>query len=409
MSPDLIPTLACVSAAAALAPIVAALVPRRVLPIIVAEILLGIVAGPSGLGLIEPNPVLAVLSTLGFAMLMFFAGMEIDLKVLVANSGVGRVGPRRPLAWSIAIVLTTFFISVAGSYLVFGGARPFAHVLFLALVLSTTSVGIVVPTLKERGLTAGPYGQILLAGAILADFLTMLLISVLAASMSGGDAARTWLPVLFVLLAAGVGIVVLRLGRTAASRRYVARLDTPTGQMSLRAAFALVFVLALVAEHLGAELVLAAFLAGIVVGAVVPRTGAMHAEIEALGFGFLIPMFFFAVGVGFDLPALLASDVTLAALPALVLIAYANKILAVLPLARYFSWNEVVSGGVLLSARLSLIIAAAAIGMRLGVLDSALNAAMILLAIFTAVVSPLLFNVLSLAGTRERAGRNPTP
>ncbi len=393
MPHDLIPTLAWVSAAAALAPIVAASLPRRIVPIIVAEIVLGMIVGQSGLGLIVPNPSLDLLSLLGFAMLMFVSGLEIDLDILVRRASGARGGPGRPLAWSIAIVLGTFALSVAGAYAIFGATRPISHVLFLAVVLSTTSVGIIVPTLKERGLTAGPYGQILLAGGILADFLTMLSVSVLGVWIVGGGITEGLLPLFFVMVAAGAGVVIKRLGRSAALRAFVGRLDTPTGRLPLRTTFLLLFLLALVAERLGAELVLAAFLAGIIVGELTPREAIRREQIESLAYGFLIPMFFFGVGVGFDLPALLSSRETLAAFPALIAIAYANKILPVIPLRRYFSWTEVLGGGLLLSARLSLIIAAAAIGLRIGVLDSALNSAMILLAVITAIVSPALFNI----------------
>lgn len=396
MPSNLVSTLAWVAAAAVLATMIAALLPRRLLPVIVAEILLGMMAGPSALGLIEPNEVLNVLSWLGFAMLMFVSGLEIDLKVLVARAGHGeRSGPRHPLAWSVGIVAATFVLSVAGALAIFGSSLPVSHLLFIALILSTTSVGIVVPTLKERGLTAGTYGQIVLASAILADLLTMLFISVLATWIAGGNVAQSWLPALFVIVTAIGGMIIVRFARNPAVRAYVSRLNTPTGRLPLRGAFALLFVLAAVAEHMGAEFVLAAFLAGIIVGALVPRGAAVPLQLEFMGFGFLIPMFFFSVGVGFDLPALVASPQAVAALPALVVLAYANKILPVLALRRYFSWNEVVSGGVLLSARLSLIIAAAAIGLRLEVLDTALNSAMILLAVFTAIVSPVLFNVLA--------------
>jgi len=143
------------------------------------------------------------------------------------------------------------------------------------------------------------------------------------------------------------------------------------------------------------ELVLAAFVAGFAVGAASPRGSGLRAKVESTGFGLLVPMFFFAVVVGFDLPALLGSPQSLAAMPASIAVAYANKIVPMLPLARFFSWREVLGGGSLLGARLSLIIAAAAIGMRLGVVDAAMNAAMILLALASAIISPALFNLLA--------------
>ncbi len=396
MTDHLIPSLAWVTAAAVLAPFIASIVPGRLVPIIVAEIFLGVILGQSGLGVILPNDSLDVLGRLGFALLMFVSGIEIDLDILVRRAPAStRPGPGRPLAWSIGIVLGTFALSVAGALLIWSDTRPLPHILFLAVVLSTTSVGILVPTLKERGLTTVPFGQILLAVGILADFVTMLSVSVLAVWITGGSIVSGLLPLLFVLIVSGVGLAIVRAGRSSRLRAVAGRLDTPTGRVPLRAAFALVFALALLAETLGAELVLAAFLAGIIVGRLVPRGATLRGQIDALAYGFLIPMFFFSVGVGFDLPALVSSPATVGALPALLAVAYVNKIVPVIPLRRYFAWDEVLGGGLLLSARLSLIIAAAAIGLRIGVLDPALNSAMILLAVITSIVSPTLFNLVT--------------
>ena len=393
MRHELIATLAWVSAASALAPLVAAVLPRRLLPVVIVEIVLGMLAGTSGFAFVTPNAALELLGLVGFAALMFVSGIEIDLGILARNAD-STGGPRRPLLMSVAMVLATFVLSSLGAALIWHGTRPIVELLFLALVLSTTSVAIVVPTLKERALTACAFGQIVLACAILADLLTMLGVSMLGASIAGGDVAKSALPLLFVAVAALVAGLVWHLARSPAFAALFARLDSPTSRLPMRAAFALLFALAWLAQGFGAELVLAAFVAGIAVGAISPRGSALRERIEASGFGFLIPMFFFSVGVGFDLPALLASPQTLAAMPALIALAYANKLVPMLPLARWFAWREVLGGGALLSARLSLVIAAAAIGARLGVIDAALNAAIILLAMFTCIISPALFNLL---------------
>lgn len=410
-------TLAWLTGAAALAPLLAALQPRRLLPVIVIEIVLGIAVGPSGFGWFERNASLDLLAGFGFALLMFVSGIEIDLKLLVGQpltpalspegrgggcAGV-RDGPRRPLLWIVSIVFATFAMSLAGAWALWHDTRTPAELWFLSLVLSTTSVGIVVPTLKERAFSAGTFGQIILGCAILADVLTMLGVSVAAAWIAGGDVARSASPLLFVVAAALGCALLLRVARRTAVVALVRRLDTPTGRLPLRAAFALLFALALLAHGLGAELVLAAFVAGVAVGAISARGSRLREQIESTGFGLLIPMFFFAVGVGFDLPSLLASPATLAALPGLLVLAYANKVLPLLALRRFYAWPRLLGGGALLAARLSLIIAASAIGLRLGVLDAALNAAMILLALVTAVVSPLLFNLLEPARAEEEA------
>ena len=403
MRHELVVTLAWVSAAAALAPLLTAALPRRVVPVIVAEIVLGIAVGPSGFGLLTPNPALDLLAGLGFALLMFVSGIEIDLRLLTRNTSAA--GPRRPLLWTLPIVLATFALSFAGASWLWRGERGTAELLFLSFVLSTTSVGIVVPTLKERALTATAFGQLLLACAILADLFTMIGVSVIAAWIAGGELLRALQPLLFVLVAALGCLLLVRFGRGTATLALLRTLDTPTARWPMRAAFALLFALALLAEALQAEMVLAAFVAGIAVGAMSPRGSALRDRVEASGFGLLIPMFFFGVGVGFDLPALLASPATLAALPALLMLAYGNKIVPMLPLRGFFGTRELLGGGVLLAARLSLVIAAAAIGVRLGVLDAALNAAMILLALCTAVLSPVLFNLLAPAAAPIAAAR----
>lgn len=395
MPPDALLSLAFATLAAALAPLIAAGLPRQAVPVIVVEILLGIVAGPSGLGWVTPNAALDLLALLGFAALMFVSGLELDPALLMrpgAPVGGPRLGRR-----VVGMVLGTLAISLAGAWALWGGQRPAAELIFLALLLSTTSMGTVLPTLKEHALTTGAYGQMLLACAVLAGLVAMLGLSMVGAWIAGGSPVRGLLPLVFALALIGVGVLLPRLRRAAvwlALRDRLAPLDTPTLRWPLRAAFALLFGLALVAQALGTALGLAAFAAGLAVGALSARGSALRERVESAGFGLLIPMFFFAVGVGFDLRALLDSPRTLALLPALLAIAYLNKLLPLLALRRHYDWPQLLGGGLLLGARLSLIVAAAALGRRLGVLDAAFESAVILLALLTTLVSPMLFRLL---------------
>jgi Trk K+ transport system NAD-binding subunit len=147
------------------------------------------------------------------------------------------------------------------------------------------------------------------------------------------------------------------------------------------------------AEWLGTEIILGAFLAGAIISVLAEREGShLHLKMEAIGFGFFVPIFFIMVGVRFDLPALLSAPRALLLVPLLLVVAYAIKFLAALLYRFNFSWRETLAAGALLSSRLSLIIAAAAIALELGIIDQAINSGIVLVAIVTCTLSPVLFN-----------------
>jgi Kef-type K+ transport system membrane component KefB len=149
------------------------------LPIVVGEILAGII-GQSGLDLVTASPTLTFLAEFGFTFLMFLSGLEISFDTLFATAEAGQEQHRprwqHPLAlaglYFVATVLLALMIGLGLTQL--GLVR---HPVLLALILSTTSLGIVVPVLKERGLTTTLYGQVVLVTALLSDFVTLLLLS----------------------------------------------------------------------------------------------------------------------------------------------------------------------------------------------------------------------------------------
>jgi CPA2 family monovalent cation:H+ antiporter-2 len=250
-----------------------------------------------------------------------------------------------------------------------------------------------VPVLKERDLTGTRYGQSLLISALVADFVTLLLISVVVAAISHG----LTLDLLLVLLLLGAFVTLGRVGRLAASiprlRRLVEELSHATAQIQVRGAFALMVAFIVLAEWLGTEIILGAFLAGAIISLLAKREGShLHLKMEAIGFGFFVPIFFIMVGVDFDLPALLSSSKALLLVPLLLGVAYAIKFVSALVYRLNFPWRETLAAGALLSSRLSLIIAAAAIALDLGAINQATNAAIILVAIVSCTMSPMLFN-----------------
>jgi Kef-type K+ transport system membrane component KefB/Trk K+ transport system NAD-binding subunit len=386
-------SLLLITGLAASVPLLASQFRRLHIPIVVGEILVGIVIGKSGLNLIEPSPALEFLAVFGFTYLMFLSGLEVDFGALINSR---KVPNGRPLGDPLSLALPVFALTVGGALLVALGLARVGLIqspLIMALILSTTSLGIVVPVLKERDLSGTRYGQSLLVSALVADFATLLLISVAVAAVSRG----LTLDLLLVLLLLGAFATLARMGQLAARvprlRRVVDELSHTTAQIQVRGAFALMVAFIVLAEGVGTEIILGAFLAGAIISLLAEREGShLHMKMEAIGFGFFVPIFFIMVGVSFDLPALLNSPPALLLVPLLLAIAYAVKFLATLLYRLSFSWRETLAAGALLSSRLSLIIAAAAIALNLGIINEATNSAIILVAIVSCTLSPVLFN-----------------
>jgi CPA2 family monovalent cation:H+ antiporter-2 len=212
------------------------------------------------------------------------------------------------------------------------------------------------------------------------------------------------LDILLVVMLFIAALIAFRVGRAllrrSAANRVFDEIIPVSSKTRLHASMALLLAFVILAGLLGAEMILGAFLAGVVVSLLSgPRQTQLKSELDAIGFGFFIPVFFLMIGVQFDLPALLRSHRTWVLAPALLAGAYLIKILPGLLLRLRFTWKETFAGGILLSSRLSLIIAASGIGLRLGAIDEPTNAAFILIAAVTATVSPVLFNRLTASAT----------
>jgi len=369
----------------------------RWLPVVVGEIIVGMIVGRSGLNIVRPDATLEFLAEIGLAILMFLSGLEIDFSVLTSPP---RIRGRRASPLLLAGTSFLLTIGLAGLFsreLVARGLTD--DIVMVGLILSTTSLGIVLPVLKERRLSAGAFGQTLLLAALLADFVTMLLITVYVTIRAKGLS----LDILLVALLFVAALVAFRVGRAALRKSAADRVFDDIIQVSsktrLHASMALLLAFVILAGLLGSEMILGAFLAGAVLSLL---SGAhqtqLKGDLDAIGFGFFIPVFFLMIGVQFDLPALLRSRRTWILAPLLLVAAYLIKVLPALLFKLRFTWKETLAGGFLLSSRLSLIIAASGIGLRLGVIDESTNAAFILIAAVTATLSPVLFNGLTSAG-----------
>jgi Trk K+ transport system NAD-binding subunit len=263
----------------------------------------------------------------------------------------------------------------------------------MGLILSTTSLGIVVPVLKEHSQTSNTYGQTLITTALISDFATLLLLRMVIAILSRG----LTLDLLLFMVLLGAFVTMAKISQWANRIPLLARIGEElahaTAQIRVRGAFALMVIWVVLAEALGLEVILGAFLAGAIMSLSSPgQESQLRMKLDAIGYGFFIPIFFITVGAGFDLGSLLASRSSLYLVFALIAAAYLIKLLPALLYRVRFSWRQSVAAGALLSSRLSLIIAVSAITLELGLISGATNAALIVVAIVTCTLSPFIFS-----------------
>jgi len=357
-------------------------------PAVVGEIICGIIIGRSVLGLFTGEEEgIAFLASFGFIFLMFLVGLQIDFSQVEVHGA-------KLFVLGTFVYLITLCISIFLTY-------KLGYEFYMALVLSTSSVGLIVPTLREQGTLKSEFGQTIIISAFIADFTTVLLVTVHTLYHEEGI---TWgmflIALVFVLFFA-----VYYFGKLAIWH-YPERLskwfksDQPS-EIGVRASFALLLVFVVLAEIVGVEAILGAFLAGVILSILFRGGTILEQKLYGIGYGFLIPIFFINVGMQFDLEALWEEGIYLV-VPMLLLIAFVVKMVPSLLFLIKYSLRESISAGVLLSSRLSLIIAVAAVGMELGLIDTPMGSAIVLLAIITSISCPTIFRRMHQHGKEKK-------
>ncbi|MCL6516681.1 cation:proton antiporter [Alicyclobacillus sp.] len=359
-------------------------IPRLRVPMAVSYTLFGILIQLHG-GL---NPAASGwinhLGDVGLLFLMFLSGLEVDPSLLQPRAWQG--GRAHPLGIAAFIFCTTLLTSFALSWGVSRWADAPVHPWLLTLLFATTSLGVILPVLDEADLLGSEYGQVLLLCALLADLCTMLLVSLFVSARTTGSLRG----VLIALVVIPAAWACFQLARWA---QRVRRLRALAGdlQQRVRAALALVALFCAIADFTGAEPIIGSFVAGILVSALPFAFKRELADAcHTLGYGFLIPVFFISVGLRFD-PGILESDALWTWLPVLLTMAFVVKLVPAWHLRRWFGRRRAIAAGLLLSSRLSLVIAVAEIGVRIGALPAAVSQAIVLVAVVTCLVSPVLF------------------
>ncbi len=395
-----------ISATAFLIPLIFSRFKRLQVPCVVGEIVVGMVLGKAGFNWVPQSGAIDFLQFLGFLFLIFMSGMEIDITgISTSLKGVNRRNfMRKPIVVASLIFLSTLLLALASGYgirLLQPGVKP----IILALLLSTSALGIVFPIIKERDEVSTPLGQVAILSAVLADFGILTLFTVALAGYQGKPMSQLLL--IFVLFV--IAIIIFFAGRGVAEIHWIHRLFEPlahsTPQIKVRGAVLLMFAFVVLTELAHFEVLLGAFIAGALVGEFAgDEHSALRVKLDALGYGFFIPFFIIMIGVRLDITPLLQPRAILLMVSILVF-AVAVKVLPAMLLTHgWLGWRKSTALGFLISNRVSLLVAASQLAYESHLIAEDVNAGLILTAVVTATVCPVIYTRL-MGNPRERRSR----
>ena len=374
-----------VIAVAAAAPILADLSRRVRVPIVVAEIALGIVVGPQVLGFAEPDALIEALSTFGLAFLFFLAGLEIEFeRVRGRPLSLGARGWLVSVALGLAIALVLWLAGVIEAPIL------------VALALTTTALGTLMPILRDSGILGQRFGDYVVGAGAAGEFGPVVLVSVILA-FEAGDPLRSALLFVFAAIAVVAALIATR-ARPARIVGLVRATMHTSGQLAVRLTLLVLTALAVLASEFGLDVILGAFTAGIIVGFVTrgeggdgPDSREFAAKLDAVGYGFLIPIFFIATGMDYDLDTLLDSPSAIALVPG-----FAALFLVVRGLPVWLLYREELAAadrrrlGLLSAAALPLVVAITQIGLDTGVMRAEEAAALVGAGMLSVLAFPLV-------------------
>ena len=363
------------------------------LPAAVPEIIVGIVIGPSlCLTFVNTSDLISQLSTIGVIVLLFLSGLEIDFSLfkkrrtaLTPLEQKNAVNTRNIRQFDFRCTPTAqlLFLSLllAAAFKVSG---LFSDFWLAAILFGTISLGIVIAALKEQELLSKAFGQTILLISVFGELVPMMGLT-LYASVYGSNSQSLWLLLLILAVAA------LLLLRFKPFFRFYQNINKSTTQLDIRLAFFLIVTMVTVAESVGAENILGAFVAGIVLKLLNPSETTRE-RLDAIGYGFFIPIFFITTGVDLNLRTLLTSGKTLLLIPLFFLAYMVAKIGGYWVLKLRFKQANSLAGTALTATTMTMVLAVLRVAKSMKTITSDQSGAFLLAALLTCVISPLIFN-----------------
>src|SRR3954447_16343430 len=380
--------LVMVVAAALAGVIVLTMAPRLTIPVVVVELLLGIVIGPQGFDIAALDPTTRLLGNLGLGMLFFFAGYEIDFDRIK-----GRPLELAAAGWAISLALA---YGIGGALAAAGVILSF---LYTGSAMATTAIGTLIPILSDAGEIRTRFGTFLLGAGAVGEFGPILLVTLILSS--GHPLHEALILVLFIALAVVTGILAVRSAWKGWS--LVERTFETSSQLAVRLAVVLVFALVALAAQLGLDLLLGGFVAGMITRIALRgrEVSVFDSKLNAVGYGLLIPFFFVTSGMAFNLDALTSSAGAMLKVPMFVcLFLVVRGVPALLLYRRELALRDRFALGVYCATELPLVVAITTLAINAGHMKSSTAAGLV----GAAIVSTLLFPLL---GARLRRGGEP--
>src|SRR5215471_14846170 len=381
--PSVLINLFLVGVVACLAPLLISITHAYILPTVVLEIVGGIIIGPQVLNWVHVDVFLGFLSTMGLSYLLFLSGLEVDVQRLK-----GRI---------MILAGGAFLISFGLASLIGFGLYSIGKVsspLLITIMLVSTSLGIVIPILKDAGESSTNFGQLVIAGATLGEFGSIILVSLLFSSEISGPFTKVFFFGIFVFLILLVTLTVLRVHRTTWFLKMLNRFRDSTSQINVRIALTLLVGFVGLAYGFGVEAILGAFLAGVVFRTVYKETSEirplLRVKLEAIGFGFFVPIFFISSGINFNLHALFANITILELVPIFLIALLLVRSIPAILYRRRLDSRHIVIAGLLQATSLTFIVAATQIGEQLHLISSAVSAALIAAGLLSVIIYPLI-------------------
>jgi Kef-type K+ transport system membrane component KefB len=381
-----------VTLVAVTAPLVSELPIKLRLPIVVVELVLGILVGPQALGWAQPSGVLAFLGTLGLAFLFLLAGFELDV---VELSG-------KPLSLALKSWLVTIALSVALTLSMRSTGFHKAPIM-IATALATTALCTLLPILRDSGELKTRFGTLLSAAGALGELGPILVVSLVLTREH-----TTWQQTLLLLAFATIAFLAAVAARTryVPAMRLLARTLHATSQLPVRICILVLVGLVLLAQEFGLDLILGAFAAGMVVrlGSSDEKREALQTKLDAIGYGFLVPLFFVVSGMKFDVATLFSSASALLRVPLFLgLFLLLRGVPAVQLSRRELQPGEHLPFALYVSTALPLIVAITEIGVATGRMRADNAAALV----GAGMLSVLLFPLIALALRKRSGGAQP--
>ncbi|MDH5400060.1 MAG: cation:proton antiporter [Cyclobacteriaceae bacterium] len=361
-------------------------------PAVIVEIIMGVLIGPFVFDLIEDVPYMDFLANTGFLFLIFLAGLEIDVRKIISSFPRGRVKMIDLLSNSMLLAIFIYTVSLLLSI-------PFAllinyfipvDIIFYAILLPTVALSISVPILKADGELSRKFGQVLLMEGAIATIMSIILISVYSGVLKNGFEVELLLfSVIFIVF-----VVMYFLGKQLIQintfKKLLYKLEHAASQIRVRGTVALLLFFVIIAHIINTELVMGAFFAGTLLSLFVSKErSALLFKLDGMSYGFFIPVFFIMVGVRLDLSALSHFQDSIPFILTLTLGFFLTQIIPALIMIKVFGVKKALAGGVLLSVRLGLTIAAAQIGLSLDVISTADNAGIVTASILASIIAPM--------------------